>query len=64
MAPCRYCLKDAQEGICLDCRSRFEALERENAYLKGQVTLLRRQAVTKYREATARLKRSVKVRRK
>lgn len=60
--PCRYCLQDARESICLRCRARFEALERENASLKQQVAFLRRQAASKFRETKASIARSMRPR--
>lgn len=64
MSPCRYCLKDAREVICLDCRAKFEALERENAFLKSQNAFLRAQGAIKYRERKAEISRIAKPRRK
>lgn len=41
MSKCRYCLDDANEAICLGCRSKFEALEAENVRLKKDLIYLR-----------------------
>lgn len=57
-APCRYCLQDAREAICLACRSKFEALARENAYLKRQIAFLRAQSAVRYRERKAEISRN------
>lgn len=62
MAPllCRFCLSDAHEAICLDCKAKFQALERENEYLRKQVSIHRRQNAARYRETVARVKRKVR----
>lgn len=41
MPKCRYCPDDANEAICLGCRSKFEALEAENVRLKKDLIYLR-----------------------
>lgn len=44
MPKCRYCPDDANEAICLGCRSKFEALEAENVRLKKDLSYLRQLA--------------------
>ncbi len=43
MPPCRFCMGDAHESICLGCRTRFEGLTQENRRLRSDVEYLRRQ---------------------
>lgn len=44
MLKCRYCLDDANEGLCIGCRSKFEAIEAENIRLKKDIAYLRQLA--------------------
>jgi hypothetical protein len=43
MPPCRYCLTEAHECICLGCRTRFEGLAEENRRLKRDLDYVRQQ---------------------
>lgn len=60
MPPCRFCLSNANESICLECKSKFDSLKRENEYLKNQVSFLRRNMYLRNRESVVQAKRKIK----
>ena len=55
--PCRFCLTQAYESICLDCRSKFEALKRDNEWLRKQLEIYRKRETARYREIKSRIQR-------
>ena len=48
--PCRFCLENAREAICLQCRARFDALKAENEDLKKQIDFMRTQQTHQFYE--------------
>lgn len=60
MPPCRFCLSDADESICLECKSKYEALKRENQDLKNQISFLRRSMYLRNRESVVQTKLKIK----
>lgn len=56
MPPCRYCTENANESICLMCRTKFENLQNENESLKKQISYLKRLRFLKNQEDTVQLK--------
>lgn len=56
-APCRFCLQNAREAICLACRTRFEILEEENRNLRKQIDYLKGVAAQKIRHPNQRTSR-------
>lgn len=60
MLKCRYCPDDANEAICLGCRSKFEALEAENVRLKKDIAYLRQLAAVHRGEARVNIARKMR----
>jgi hypothetical protein len=57
---CRYCPEDANEAICIGCRSKFEALEAENVRLKKDIDYLRNLAAAHRHETRADIARKMR----
>jgi len=64
MPPCRFCLGEACEYICPDCKAKVERLKLENEALRKQLVFLQRQARTQSHLAKVRIVQSLKPRKK
>jgi hypothetical protein len=57
MPSCCYCTQKASDSVCLACRTKFEALEREVTHLKRQNAFLRAQGALQYHARKAEIRR-------